>query len=65
MRTDGARESRRPRGVVLRPLALLLAGVLTGFGMWHVLMQDGARKDHRLAGQGRFGVERLVRTLNR
>jgi hypothetical protein len=39
MRMDG-RELRRPRGAVLGPLGLLLIAVATGFGMWHVLMQD-------------------------
>jgi len=41
MRTDGGREVERPRGAVFGPLALLLAAVVTGFGMWHVLMRDG------------------------
>lgn len=42
MRTDGPGELRRPAGAVLRPLALLVAAVASGLGMWHVLMQDGA-----------------------
>jgi len=41
MRTDGRSEAERPRGAVLGPLALLLAAAATGYGMWHVLMQDG------------------------
>jgi hypothetical protein len=40
MRMDG-RELRRPRGAVLGPLGLLLIAVVTGFGMWRVLMRDG------------------------
>lgn len=40
MRMDGRREVRRPRGAVLRPLGLLLAAAVTGFGMWHALMHD-------------------------
>ena len=41
MRTDGRRELRRPPGAVLRPLGLLAVAVVTGFGMWRALMQDG------------------------
>lgn len=49
MRTEG-RELRRPRGAVLGPLGLLLLAVVTGFGMWHVLMQDAPTPpDHRLS----------------
>ena len=57
MRTVEAREVRRPRGMVLRPLVLLLAAIVTGLGMWHALMQDG--------GHGRFSIQRLVRGLVR
>ena len=44
MRTE-ARELRRPLGAVLRPLGLLAAAVVIGFGMWRVLMRD-TRHDH-------------------
>ncbi len=47
MRTDGLRETKRPRGAVLRPLGLLLAAVVTGLGMWRVLMHDGLGPDPR------------------
>jgi hypothetical protein len=40
MRMDGRREVRRPRSAVLRPLGLLVAAAVTGFGMWHALMHD-------------------------
>lgn len=47
MRRDGRRVERRPRGAVLRPLALLVAAALTGFGVWHLLVRDdpGPRRD--------------------
>lgn len=47
MRRHG-RRLRRPRGAVLGPLGLLLVAVVTGFGMWHVLMQDGPAPTDRL-----------------
>lgn len=65
MRTEGSRELRRPRGVVLRPLGLLLAAIATGLGMWHVLMRDGGRLDRRLGRHDRFSIERFVRGLTR
>jgi hypothetical protein len=61
MRTDGLRDARRPRGAVLRPLGLLLAAVVTGFGMWHVLMQDGRspRADRHVGRNGHTASDRL------
>jgi len=40
MGRDGRPAERRPRGAVLRPLALLLAAAVSGFGMWRALMRD-------------------------
>jgi hypothetical protein len=39
MRMDG-REIGRPRGAVLGPLGLLLAAVMSAFGLWHALTND-------------------------
>ena len=39
MGADGRRDER-PRGAVLGPLVLLLAAAVTGYGMWHALMQN-------------------------
>ena len=33
----------RPRGAVLRPLALLIAAAALGFGVWRALMEDPPR----------------------
>jgi len=49
MLTDGRRGAERPRGAVLGPLALLLAAAATGYGMWHVLMQDGVEPPPKAA----------------
>ena len=40
MGRDGRQRERRPRGAVLRPLALLLAAAISGFGMWRALTRD-------------------------
>jgi hypothetical protein len=61
-RMDGGVDLQRPRGAVLRPLGLLLAAVLTGFGMWHVLMQDGIATSpgHRGSKQGAPALDRVA-----
>jgi hypothetical protein len=61
-RMDGGVELQRPRGAVLRPLGLLVAAVLTGLGMWHVLMQDGVatRAGHRGSGREAPALDRVA-----
>ncbi len=59
MRREGSRTVRRPRAVVLGPVAVLVAAVASGLGMWHVLMQDGSASSDRLARQERPGGRRV------
>ena len=67
MRTDGRRNDGRPRGAVLRPLVLLIAAVMTGFGMWHALTRDdhpSAPAASHLSRQERTALENLLRHIH-
>jgi hypothetical protein len=58
------RETRLPRGVVVRPVAMLVAGVGLGFVLWRVLTLEpsSARPTERITRGERAALERLLRS---
>ncbi len=63
MRRDGRAAGGRPRGAILRPLVLLIAAVATGFGMWHVLMNDEPVRPptgEQISQHDRHGLQALL-----
>jgi len=52
---------------VLRPLVLLIAAAMTGFGMWHALTRDdhpSAPAAPHLSRQERTALENLLRHIH-